>query len=293
MVHLLLPVVGLTFTFTEDFERNHMEHKDNYYSRDAISASLLKSVIKQSAVHAEERMKPTEGTPATRLGTAFHASILEPENWSDLIAVSPACDRRTKVGKEVYADFLKTSANKTIITPDQDQLIAGMLQSARAHPEVLRLFEECYSIEFQTFFDIDGIDCKAMIDMCHENGTIVDVKTTQDASPESFKKASANWLYHLQLAWYANAMGIVGDDKNISEKKDFSKVNAYIIAVESSAPFAVAVYKFSTEALESGWKLCQRSFNVWKDYKLNLALGEGVYPYSDTVLDLHLPAWAE
>jgi len=269
-----------------------MEYKDNYYSRDAISASLLKSVIKQSAVHAEERMKPTEGTPATRLGTAFHASILEPENWSDLIAVSPACDRRTKVGKEVYADFLKTAANKTIITPDQDQLIAGMLQSARAHPEVLRLFEECYAIEFQTFFDIDGIDCKAMIDMCHELGTIVDVKTTQDASPESFKKASANWLYHLQLAWYANAMGIVGDTKNISEPKDFSQVNAYIIAVESSPPFGVAVYRFSSEALASGWKLCQRGFKIWQEHKLNVAMGDSTFPYTNEVLELELPYWA-
>lgn len=270
-----------------------MEHKDSYYERDAVSASLLKAVTKQSPVHAEERMKPTEGTPATRLGTAFHASILEPENWQDLIAVSPICDRRTKVGKEVYTDFIETAGSKTIITLEQDQLLESMVESAKAHPEVQRLLEECYAVEFQTFFEIDGMDCKAMIDMCHEEGTIVDVKTAQDASPEAFKRASANWLYHLQLAWYANAMGIVGDDKNISEKKDFSKVNAYIIAVENTPPHGVAVYKFSTEALESGWKLCQRSFKVWKEYKLNLALGEGVYPYSDTVLDLHLPAWAE
>jgi len=269
-----------------------MEHKTSYYDKDAISASLLKAVTKQSPVHAEERMKPSEGTPATRLGTAFHASILEPEYWKDLIAVSPVCDRRTKIGKEVYAKFLETSEGKTIITPDQDQLIAGMLASAKAHPEVQRLIEECYAVEFQTFFEVDGMDCKAMIDMCGDDGTIVDIKTCQDASPEAFKRASANYLYHLQLAWYANAMTIVGDKESISEKKDFSKVNAYIIAVENTAPFGVAVYRFSTEALELGWILCQRGFKVWKEYKMSLAVGEGVFPYSDTVLDLDLPAWA-
>tara|TARA_R100001594_G_scaffold150505_2_gene212016 strand:- start:99 stop:923 length:825 start_codon:yes stop_codon:yes gene_type:complete len=269
-----------------------MEHKDNYYSRDAVSASLLKSVVKQSAVHAEERMKPSEGTQSMRLGTAFHARLLEAEDYENLIAVSPLCDRRTKAGKEIYAEFVEVSKGKTVITAEQGHLLEGMIASANAHPIVNRLLEECYATEFQTFWEIDGIPCKAMIDACSDKGVIVDVKTTIDASPEAFSRASFNYQYHLQLAWYANAMGIVGDDKDLNGKKDFSKVDAYIIAVENTAPFGVAVYKFSTDALESGWELCKQGFNTWKEHKLNKAMGDGTYPYSTEVLDLDLPYWA-
>ena len=269
-----------------------MEHKDNYYSQEAVSASLLKAIVKQSAVHAEERMKPSEGTQAMRLGTAFHAVILEPEIAHELYAVQPIIDRRTKAGKEVYASFLENVGDKTVITQDQSQLLAGMKASCLAHPEVQQLLELCYAVEFQTFWEIDGVPCKAMIDACSDEGTIVDIKTTQDASPEAFSRASFNYLYHLQLAWYANSMGIVGVDKDLDGTKDFSKVNAHIIAVENTAPFGVAVYKFSTDALEAGWELCKSGFNTWKEHKLNLVMGDGTYPYSNQVLELDLPYWA-
>ena len=56
----------------------------NYFEKDAISATLLKAIIKQSPVHAEERMKSFEPTANMKLGTAFHAIMLEPENYGDL-----------------------------------------------------------------------------------------------------------------------------------------------------------------------------------------------------------------
>jgi hypothetical protein len=109
----------------------------------------------------------------------------------------------------------------------------------------------------------------------------VDIKTTQDASPEAFTRSSANFLYHMQLAWYAKAMNL-----------DWREVNAYIIAVENSAPYGVAVYKFSQSALLNGWELCKTAMTKWKEYKLNLAMGDGVFPYSNEVLELELPVWA-
>ena len=252
-----------------------------YYEIEAVSATLLKAVIKQSAVHAAERMKSFQPTANMKLGTAFHASVLETENFEELIAVSPNVDKRTKAGKEVHAKFLEDVGDKTIITHDQFEKMKVMKMSCLAHPEVQKLLEKCYATEFQTTFDFDKMKCKAMIDLCDSEGTIVDIKTTQDASPEAFTRSSANFLYHMQLAWYAKAMNL-----------DWREVKAYIIAVENTAPYGVAVYKFSQSALLNGWELCKTAMTQWKEYKLNLAMGDGVFPYSNEVLELELPVWA-
>ena len=252
-----------------------------YFEKDAVSATLLKAVIKQSPVHAEERMKSFVPTANMKLGTAFHAQILEGEQFDELIAVSPMVDRRTKAGKEMYAKFLETVGDKTVITYDQAETMMKMCESCLAHPEVQRLMEQCFATEFQSFFEFSGMECKAMIDMCDNEGTIVDIKTTQDASPDAFKRQSANLLYHLQLAWYANAMGLKWDE-----------VNAYIIAVENTAPHGVAVYKFSQSSLLNGWELCKHGMKLWKEHKMNVALGDGSYPYTDGVIELELPVWA-
>ena len=252
-----------------------------YFEKDAVSATLLKAVIKQSPVHAEERMKSFVPTANMKLGTAFHAQILEGDQFDELVAISPSVDRRTKAGKEAHAKFLETVGDKTVITYDQAETMMKMHESCLAHPEVVRLMEQCYATEFQSFFEISGMECKAMIDMCDNEGTIVDIKTTQDASPDAFMRQSANLLYHLQLAWYANAMGLKWDE-----------VNAYIIAVENTAPHGVAVYQFSQSALLNGWELCKHGMKLWKEHKMNVALGDGSYPYTDGVIELELPVWA-
>lgn len=253
----------------------------NYFEKDAISATLLKAVVNQSPVHAEERMKNFKATANMKLGTAFHAKILEPCEYDNLIAVSPDCAKRSKADKETHAKFLETVGDKTVITADQSVLVENMAQACLAHPQVQRLVEECYATEMEVDFDFDDMACKSKIDMVNDSGTIVDFKTCQDASPEGFKRASANFLYHLQLAWYARAMGI-----------DWKDVDAYIIAVENTAPHGVAVYKFSTNAILNGWELCKRGVAMWKEHKLNLAVGDGTFPYSDEVLELELPVWA-
>jgi exodeoxyribonuclease VIII len=258
-------------------ERNPM----NYFEKDAISATLLKAIIKQSPVHAEERMKNFKATPTMKLGTAFHAKVLESTEYDDLIAVSPDCDKRTKAGKEIHAKFLETVGDKTVITQEQSLLVDRMSEACMAHPQVQALVEKCHETEIEIDFEFDSMDCKAKIDMADEEGTIVDFKTCQDASPEAFMRASANFSYHLQLAWYARAMGL-----------KWHEVNAYIVAVENTAPHGVAVYKFSKNAMLNGWELCKVGVGMWKEHKMNLAIGDGTFPYTDEVLELELPVWA-
>jgi exodeoxyribonuclease VIII len=263
-----------------------------YFALDAINATLLKDIIKQSPVHAQaRRARKDEPTHQMKLGTAVHTAILDLNVWGDTIAVAPAVDRRTKAGKAEYSEFLETVDNKTIITADQFNLVEQMKVAVFDHPEARRLLANCTASEHVRVFEYEGEQCKAKIDAVDLlNDTIIDIKTTADASPQAFAKQSANYLYHMQLAWYARSVDReFWSDALIAS----SDVDAYIIAIENTPPHAVVVYIFDAEALRVGWHLCKRAVREWKEYKLDRKLNDKSFAYGSDIHDLCLPAWAD
>lgn len=249
-----------------------------YYENDAVSASLLKTVTLQSAAHADYRRKnPVRPTKAMKLGTAAHAAILD--DFDSLIAVEPGFDKRSKKGKEEYERWAVGLNGKTIITPEQAELVAGMQAATEAHPIANDLLNQCYATEVEVFFDIDGLACKSKFDaMNGEEGLIVDLKTTQDASPKAFARQSANLLYHLQMAFYEQASQI--DD-----------LDMIVIAVENKPPHGVAVYRYGPEVLMQGAVMFSEAIDKWKEYQAEDA-SSVVQHYGVDIHDMKLPAWA-
>ena len=117
----------------------------------------------------------------------------------------------------------------------------------------------------------EGVECKCRIDyLCPTY--VVELKSTAHISPRAFGRQAAKFDYVAQCAFYASAAGV--DD-------------AWIVAVESQAPYDVACYQVSSDALAhgraryQGWLRrvaeCQAS-GVWP----------GVVPESQA---LDLPYW--
>jgi len=256
----------------------------NYFDNPAISATLLKTIAKQSPAHAVERMRSFQSIANMNLGTAVHTMILEPNRLDEEIAIAPDCDKRTKAGKETFAKFKETIEHRTVITQDQYRTAMDMALSFSQNPEAVKLLNELDEREKEMYW-VHGkgnLDCKAKIDMMStKHMALADIKTTVDASPEGFMKQSANLNYHMQLAWYSHALGLEPEH-----------ANAYIIAIENTAPFSTAVYKLTPRALRVGWEMCKKAVKDYESYKLKIALNENVNMYSPEVLDLDLPAWA-
>ena len=256
----------------------------NYFDVDAVSATLLKAINKQSPAHAVERMQSFVPTQSMSLGTAVHAMILESNRVDELFAIAPDCDRRTKVGKETYAKFKETIEHRTVITQSQYADALAMVESFNSNHQATKILNDFEEHEVEKFW-VHGdknLDCKAKIDMLStSNMSVADIKTTIDASPEAFMRQSANLRYHMQLAWYAHGAGIEPEH-----------ANAYIIAIENTAPYSTAVYKFTPQALRIGWQLCKDAIKDWESYQLKNALNETVNVYSEHIIDLNLPAWA-
>ena len=252
-----------------------------YHSLKAVSPSQIK-VLGRSPMHyfdqflAEDREKK-EQTDAMKLGTALHTAVLEPDLWDSTIAVPPhSFDRRTKVGKELAAEFERESAGKLVLSPDDAEQVRRMADAVRKHPAARFLLELPGRREASyTWTDpTTGLECKTRPDWHSEDRRIVvDVKTTKDASRVEFAKSIANLDYHVQAAWNQDAL----------QAEQF-----ITIAVENVRPFAVAVYPASGAMIAAGQRRIEAAMTLLAE-----CWATGVWPgYGELVQEpIELPGW--
>lgn len=223
-----------------------------YLDIDRVSCSYLK---KLSVVPAMAKIETPE-TPAMSFGTAFHTYILEKDKFNDDIGVSQKIDKRTTKGKETYAKFAAENLGKTIISAEDFGLIQSMGLSVDRHPMASALLEKGVAEQSLMWTDDNtGIKCKARLDFKTPE-TIVDIKTTRDASEHGFLRSIVNFRYYQQAGMYLDAINIVSDE----EYTDF-----VFIAVEGKPPFRVEVYSLSDEFLEYGYNEYKRLLLLEKD----------------------------
>ena len=243
---------------------------DEYHAIDAVSNSLITQILR-SPDHARAYLtQQREPTKAMEFGTAFHAAILEPSVFASTYAVFDG-DRRTKDGKAEYERL--TSSGIKLLSSDDMATIQGMMSSVHSHVAAAELLSEGEAELSVTWTDeATGLPCKCRQDWWIGD-TLVDVKTTEDASPEGFARAIAKYGYHRQDAWY----------KRGTKAKRF-----VFIAVEKTAPYAVGVYELDALSLDQGATECDRALSIWND-----ALIRSDYTaYSEDCELISLPNWA-
>ena len=89
---------------------------DDYAEIPAFRSHDLTSVIK--CPFSWKYRKGLEQTPALLEGRVQHTVFLEHHKFDDEFVIQPNVDRRTKVGKADYEDFLATVGNRTPISQD-------------------------------------------------------------------------------------------------------------------------------------------------------------------------------
>lgn len=258
---------------------------DQYHRGPGISKSHLDKIAGASPKHywhhyLNPDREPEEPTPAKVLGTAIHSIILEPDTFKDAYAVNPGIDRRSNAGKAEYAAFLAEAGTKTIITDDQQQACFAIRDAVHAHPLASGLLTGGKAE--QSFYAVDnetGQLIKCRTDYLPDNGSmIVDVKSTDDASPSGFGKSAANFRYPVQVAWYHRVL-----DAAFGEHPP----HWVFLAFEKDPPYAIGVYFADPVDTARAALAAQRDFmrivehrrsNYWPDY-------------GTEALPLTLPTW--
>jgi hypothetical protein len=241
-----------------------------YHGTKALSKSGLDQFRKSPAHFRawQDGTTKNESSPALEFGTAVHMAILEPELFALNYTLFTG-DRRNKDGKMAYEAVI--ASGKIPLNQEQWDNITGAAAAVHAHPAAALLVEKIQT-EVSCFDSWNGVKVKARIDGLAKD-YIIDVKTTQDASPASFGKSCAQFRYHVQAAWYQRMTG----------------VNRFIfIAVEKEAPYGVACYELDQQAIDLGHSIIEEQLRTFVEcQQLNS------WPcYSSTIQSLSLPAWA-
>lgn len=255
-----------------------------YHAHPALSHSRLKLIGRSPAHFMHYLTSDRESSEALDFGKLFHASILEPETVEHEFAVLPdSIDRRTKVGKAEYAAFIEASQGRTVVTQDQKDLADQMAKAISADPSANEIVFDAVATgrieEAHVWTDgIYRIERKSKMDAVLKDGTVLDIKTTTDASPSAFSKSILTYGYHTQAAFYADAMLASGH-----EMRRF-----VIVAIEKAPPFAVGVYVLDRPAIDAGRKKVAEWLSIYTDCKAS-----NTWPgYTPQPRLISIPAWA-
>lgn len=225
---------------------------EDYHKRPELSASQIKQILSNPYLYASGFKQPQSDSMA--LGSAIHSLVLEPQNFDKEFAVMPEINLRTSEGKAQKTAFESLSEGKTILKADQYETATNASLSI-LKSKISYLMQNGVA-EDSFFGEFEGIPVRVRPDYYREDiGVVFDIKTTQDASPDGFTKAVANYCYYVQAAFYLKTLQSLG-----------KKADRFVfIAVETKKPFMVGVYELAPEAIDFGWSEIQRAFEIYQN----------------------------
>jgi hypothetical protein len=255
---------------------------DTYAALPAVRSSHLKGFAR-SAAHAREQILNDTETAAKVLGQALHVALLEPEVFAKTYVAAPKLDKRTVAGKREWADFQADNAGKLALTKAEMDECLALADAAHGHPIAAGLISEAKALrEVTLVWQDDGtkLFCKARLDLLtyHEGvSTILDVKTTRDASPLRFAADAARFGYHIQAAWYLR-----GADALSPVPRRY-----FLLALEKEAPHALMLHELDEAFLAEGRAQCEKALVAYKH-----ATESNVWPgYPTRINTLRAPGW--
>ena len=131
-------------------------------------------------------------TAAMLTGSAFDCLLLTPELFALTYAVAPEMRRGTKA----WDEFEAAHGGKTIIKQGEFDQLKNMVEAVMSHRTASTLLSNGQSQVSYFWHDApSGLACKGRADYVRSDGILVDVKTTQDASPRGFASSCASFRY--------------------------------------------------------------------------------------------------
>ena len=262
----------------------NLSSEEYHADKDSISRSALmdfkRNQRKYWAKHLAETIKE-EPTPAMEFGTAFHMMILEPSLFFSKYATFPQKVLK-KDNPELYAQIKKLeeeaeASKKCMLSYADFTKLCDMQDSMFSNEKATQLVTG--AIYESSYFWRDqhsGLMVKSRPDILHAN-IYVDLKTTDDASPEGFQRSMVKGHHHIQAAMARDGvMALEG-----------RKLDACInICVETKPPHCIGIYIIDEAAIEAGH--CE-----YKQLLVDLKNAMHDNTFSDyPVQTIGLPKWA-
>lgn len=217
---------------------------------------------------------PQGESAALDRGTAVHSMLLRGARvtfYPKKTADGKSAPRR---GKEWDA-FKLANSGATIVTASEYDVCSRMVDAVRANHHAMEVLTGI--MEETILFDWLGLDCRSTPDVRDPAGAFVtELKTCQTSDPGRFSWQSIRMGYHGQMAFHRAAMR--------KEKLGHDPIG-YVVAVESTIPYPVTVFKMTDRAWEKG----EKQVRFWMEQLKSCLQSNQWPPYAQSVVDLDVP----
>ena len=234
--------------------------EQEYRKHPAISRSELFKISESPEKFKYYREHPEKPTPALVFGQLFHAMALTPEIVWEQFAVMPNVDRRTKVGKEAFAEFEAQAEGKIIVSGDVVEQATAMCEALNKNEFVQKLFKGEKEKPFFWVDEMTNEECKCRTDVLTEVGEnliIVDLKSTDNAETDAFMRSAIKYGYDLQSAMYSEGVKV-----NTGKEPLF-----VFIAIEKKPPYAINILQADKLLVRRGYDLFRECLGVYHECK--------------------------
>lgn len=261
----------------------YMTFRD-YLQDPSLSNSGLKLLAKSPRHYAasfDPERPDAAPSDALRRGSLLHTLVLEPHAFAFRYRIKPpGMNFSTKKGM-AWRD--ETPDGVEIISDAEHKAATRQARNLRMLPEVAALLGAGQAeVSFFWRDPETGVHCKGRADWVFRTpaGTILlDLKTTEDATPEAFARSCARYGYHRQAAWYSDGWTLATGEP----------VLGFVFgAVESAWPHDAVPYMLDDEAMT------RARAQISELLALHAACeASGEWPgISNQITTLNLPAWA-
>jgi exodeoxyribonuclease VIII len=192
---------------------------EEYHALNRLSYSGIKKLLCSSQTFWKwswfNERKKEHSSDEMNLGTAYHRRILcGKADFDQSYAVKPECDRRTKEGKEIYANFRAQYPDAVEIGADEKAEIEAAAHRIETNPALAGFFNKGVSEVVILWDDPEtNVPMKAKIDHLTDD-MIVDLKTFSNGGDSEIMRLLTTHIirykYYLQAATYTEAVAQAG-----------------------------------------------------------------------------------
>lgn len=260
---------------------------DEYHSLSAIGRSALVTFGQSPAHFWHTFLNPNAHakapTPAMLFGSAFHAYVLEPMEYKLKYVEAPVASKVSKAYRQAEEEAIK--CGQTLLPLGTGELCHKLSTALHDHPTAHKILN-AKGLNEATFLatcpDTD-LEVKCRTDCITDSGWVVDLKTTQNASPDAFVRTIANYQYHVQAGFYLDVI----EWATGTRPKGF-----LFLCIEKEAPYAVSVIRASDSMIAAGSRRARDLLSQMADCFKSLGPDKPWPAYSDDIVEVNLPAWA-
>lgn len=206
-----------------------------------VRLSNLKHIATSPLHYASSLIEEPSDTPARRMGKLVHSLLLGGTGY-----VVYNGERRGNAWKAFEAEH----DGCEIVTAKEDEFAKRARDAVLSHDEAPELLEGEHEVPLE--WTVMGRRCATRgVDVIGERWQ-TELKTCFTAAPWRFPHIALQQQYHVQLAWFREA---------VRQRRDRTVDASYVVVVEMKPPFAVTTWEVSERALHQG----DRTWRLWME----------------------------